>query len=291
MPSVQSTTRVPHRGGLGIDLGTTHTVVHHWRQGVVFDEPSVLVLTPRRRLRPTVVSLGGEVLTLVGRAPAGMDVVRPLRDGAVQDLEVARAFLRVVLSRIPLRPWQRWRLPAVIALPVGATPLERRGLLEAAQEVRLRNVFLVPAPIAAAVGCGLDPMAPRTSLVVDIGGGTAEITACCFGGVLAHRSCRVAGDEMTEAVRNYLREQHRVVLGEYDAEMLKRQISLTTEPSVIVEGRDAASGRSRLLTLSVAEVLDAVRPITDLIVATLGACIDELPAQGLAEVNADGVLL
>jgi rod shape-determining protein MreB len=150
---------------------------------------------------------------------------------------------------------------------------------------------LVPAAIAAAVGCGLDPMLPRTSLVVDIGGGTAEMTAFCFGGVLTHRSCRVAGDEMTEAVRNYLREQHRIVLGEFDAEMLKLRVSAASEPSVIVEGRDAASGRSRLLTLSVEEVLEAIRPVTDLVVATLGACIDELPAQGLAEVNADGVLL
>lgn len=279
------------RGGLGIDVGTTHTVVHHWRRGVVLDEPSMLVLSARRRLRPTVVSLGVEALTLAGRAPAGLEVVRPVQDGAVRDLEHARAFLRTVLTRVPLQPWQHWRLPAAIGVPVGATPLERRGLLEAAQEAHLRPVVLVPAPIAAAVGCGIDPMLARTHLVVDIGGGTAETTAFCFGGVLAHRSFRVAGEEMTEAVRNYLREQHRIVLGEFDAETLKLQISTATEPSVIVEGRDAASGRGRLLTLSVEEVVEAIRPVAELIVSTLAACIDELPPQGLAEINADGVLL
>lgn len=279
------------RGGLGIDVGTTHTVVHHWRRGVVLDEPSILVLAARRRLRPTVLSLGADALRLAGRAPAGLEVVRPVQDGAVCDLEHARAFLRAVVARVPLQPMQRWRLPVAIAVPVGATPLERRGLSEAAQEAGLRNVVLLPAPVAAAVGCGLDPMAPRTSLVVDIGGGTAEVTAFCFGGVLARRSCRVAGDEMTEALRHYLREQHRIILGAFDAEMLKLRISAAGEPSVIIEGRDAASGRSRLLTVSVEEVLEAVRPVVELIVATLSACIDELPPQGLAEINADGVLL
>jgi rod shape-determining protein MreB len=276
--------------GLGIDLGTSRTVVHHWRRGVILEEPSVLVLRGRRR-GTTVVATGSDALALAGRAPEGLEVVRPVRSGAVADLEQTHAYLRHVVARLGLEAWRLGHVRAVIAVPAGSTPLERRGLLEAAEDAGLRDVSLIPAPVAGAVGCGADPMLPRTGIAVDLGAGTAEITAFCFGGVLARRTCRFAGEEMSEAVRHYLRSEHRLVVGEHDAEMLKLRAAMATEPSVLAQGRDAASGHARIVTLSVDEVLGALHPIVELTVAGLAACLDDIPAQGLADADADGVLL
>ena len=276
--------------GLGIDLGTANTRVHHWARGVVIEEPSALVWDARLR-RPGVVAAGADALALDGRAPEGLQVVRPVRDGAVGDLDHARAYLRHLVRRAGLEPWRLGRVPAACAVPVGATPLERRGLAGAAEDAGLREIVLVPAPVAGAIGCGLDPMLPRTGLAVDIGAGTAEVAAFCFGGVLAYRSCRIAGQELTEAVRHHLRREHRLVVGEQEAEAVKLRASAQADPSVLVQGRDAASGQARFVTLSTDEVADALRPLVETIVAELASVLDDLPAHGLAEADADGVLL
>ena len=194
-------------GGFGIDLGTANTVVCHQRRGVVLDEPSVMVVRASgarsRRVRPLLV--GHEARDLVGRCPVGLTTMRPLHDGVIVDLEAARGFLVGMMSKVATPAWQRVRPRAVIEVPAGATALERRALLEVADEAGIRKPSLIPEPIAGALGCGLDPLEPRAHMVMDVGGGTSEITAFCYGGVLAHRSSRIAGDELTLALYRYLR--------------------------------------------------------------------------------------
>ncbi|NMI02284.1 rod shape-determining protein [Pseudonocardia acidicola] len=276
---------------LGIDLGTANTVVCDTAQGIVLDEPSVMLLRSGRARRGTVVAVGRDACDLVGRTPAGITAVRPLHDGVVTDLEVARMYLRAVLRRITRGSWQRNHVRAVIGVPVGATALERRALLEAADEAGISRATSLDEPIAGAVGCGIDPLERRVHMVVDVGGGTAEVTAFCYGGVLAHRSCRVAGDEMTLGVYNYLREQHQLLVGELAAEEAKIRASLEEEPSLVVQGRDAATGRPRLATIPLAEVAEILRPISATIIKTLAACLDDLPPQAVGDVLADGVLV
>ena len=145
--------------------------------------------------------------------------------------------------------------------------------------------------IAGAVGCGLDPLERRVHMVVDVGGGTAEVVAFCFGGVLAHRSTKLAGEEMTLAVSRYLRETHHLHVGELEAESLKIRSSGADDGPLVVQGRDAVSGRPLLATVKAAEVTDAVRPITDEILRTLAACLDDLPPQALSDVLAEGVVV
>ena len=273
--------------GLGIDLGTANTVVCHERQGIVYDEPSVLVREVDGRHR-RVISVGAEAKTLLGRTPQGLAVVRPLQDGVVTDLEASRSYLRAVLHRLPTQ--MRVRAKAAIGVPLGATALERRGLLEAADEAHLGKAVLVPEQVAGALGCGIDPMEPRAHMVVDIGGGTAEVTAFCYGGVLASRSTRVAGDEMTLAVYEYLRHQYQLVVGELVAEDVKIRAAAEESPSLVVEGQDAATGRPRLVTLEVDEIAEAVRPVTESIVQALAACLEDLPPQSVSDINAEGVL-
>jgi rod shape-determining protein MreB and related proteins len=275
---------------LGIDVGTANTVVSDYRRGILFDQPSVMVVRRGGSRRERVLAVGQDAADLLGRAsPAQFAAIRPLDDGVITDLETTRLYLRSVLRKAGRHALSPVR--AVIGVPVGSSALERRALLEAAEEAGIRPVTALDGAIAGAVGCGIDPMERRVHLVVDVGGGTAEAVAFCFGGVLAHRTSKLAGDEMTVAVSRYLRVQHQLHVGELEAEDLKIRSAANGHGPLVIQGRDAATGRARLATVQGAEVTDAVRPITDEIVRTLAACLDDLAPQAIADVLSEGVLV
>ncbi|SOC49647.1 rod shape-determining protein MreB [Blastococcus aggregatus] len=273
---------------LGIDLGTATTVVSDVRRGIVYDEPSVLILRPGGGRRQRILAVGREAAELVGRGPARFAAVRPLHDGVVTDLETARLYLRAVLARAGRRAWTPTR--AVIGVPADATSLEVRVLLEAAEEAGIRPVTALDDAVAGAVGCGLDPLERRVHLVIDVGGGSAAAVAFCYGGVLAQRTSKVGGVDMTGAVARYLREEHQLQVGELEAERVKTSPTAEGGP-LVVHGRDGATGHPRLVTVQPAEVATAVRPVVDEIVRALGGCLDDLPPQALADVLAEGVLV
>jgi rod shape-determining protein MreB and related proteins len=274
---------------LGIDLGTANTVVSHARRGIIFDEPSVMLLRLGGSRRPQIQAVGRDAADLLGRAPSRFASVRPLHDGVVTDLETARLYLRAVLAGAGRRPWSPVR--AVIGVPADSTGLETRALLEAAQDAGIRPVTALDNPVAGAVGCGVDPLERRVHMVVDVGGGTSEAVAFCFGGVLAHRTSKVGGDEMTVAVARYLREQHQLHVSELEAERVKILSAAPESGPLVVHGRDGGSGRARLATVQAAEVATAVRPVVSEVVRALTACLDDLPPQALADVLAEGVLV
>ncbi|MCD2195206.1 rod shape-determining protein [Actinomycetospora endophytica] len=272
---------------VGVDLGTANTVVCHPRDGVIFDEPSVMLL--RRGARREVL-VGHEAASLEGRTSPRARSRRPLRGGVITDLEAARTYVRAVAERVAGRQWRWRRLGAVMGVPLGATPLERRALTEAAEEAGMSHVTLLPEPIAGALGCGLDPMERRVHLVVDVGGGTAEIAAFCWGEVLVARSTRQAGDEMTTAVRWHLREAHDLVVDERGAEDIKIRASVDGG-EVVAGGSDARTGRPRLVPVSAEEIDEALRPVVRGVVTALTSCLEELPPQATQDVLAGGVLL
>lgn len=276
--------------GLGIDLGTTNTVVGTLEEGVVLNEPSFMLVRDKDPHR--ALAIGQDARNLVGRTPAGITQVRPMRNGVIVDLESAQAFLTAVIKQVaPRRRWGR-RPKGVITVPAGATPLERRALLEVGHEAGLRKVGLIPAPVAGALGCGIDPLEPRAHLVVNFGGGTSEVTAICFGGVLSHRSCRLAGEELTEALHHYLREEHQIIVGQLTAEHAKMSAPDSTDgQSLVVEGLDAVTGRARLLSLDIEEMTEALRPTTTAMVQTLTACLEDLPPQAISDVMSEGILV
>jgi rod shape-determining protein MreB len=277
-------------GGLGIDLGTANTVVCHPIRGIVLDEPSVMAMRSNGHIDPRPLAVGREAKELVGRTPAGVITVRPLSDGVVTDLDTARAFIVGMLRRVKLMPWERIRSHAVIGVPAGASALERRALIEAAVEAGIGRVTLLPEPVAGAIGSGLDPLARKAQMVVDVGGGTAEVTAFCFGGILSSSSCRVAGDEMTTALYQYLRQQHAIVVGELTAEDVKVRLAASGKQSITVEGRDGATGRPKTVRVTPEEVAEAIRPITEMIVRALVASLEELPPQAVGDIMHDGIL-
>lgn len=276
--------------GFGIDLGTSNTVVCQQRAGIVLDLPSVMVVRTgtNRNHKVLPVMIGHEARALVGRCPAGMVAMRPLSDGVVVDLEPARAFVVAALSQVRA-PWQRVRSRAVIGVPAGATALERRALLEAVAEAGIRRTRLVPEPIAGALGCGINPLGRHAHMVIDVGGGTSEVTAFCQGGILAQRSCRVAGDEMTLALHQYLRSEYQLMIGELTAERVKCDVGSVQTPSLLAQGLDSATGRPRLVTLAVDEVMEALRPTVDAIIAMLAECLDDLPPQAVDDILEEGV--
>jgi rod shape-determining protein MreB len=274
----------------GIDLGTANTVVYDAVQEVVYNEPSVLLRRRRGGRGGGIVAVGAEAAELLGRVPAGLQAMRPLQDGVVTDLEVARSYLRAVARRAVSSPWKRMHGRVAIGVPSGATALERRALLAAADEAGMHRAAAIDEPIAGALACGIDPMDRRAHMVVDVGGGTAEAVAFCYGGVLTSRSCRVAGDEMTIAVFRHLRREHQLVVGERTAEEIKIRIGAETEPSLPVPGLDAGSGHARLATIPVEEIAQVLRPITDEIIQTLAAALHDLPPDAAGDILAEGVI-
>ncbi|NMD97089.1 rod shape-determining protein [Rhodococcus sp. BL-253-APC-6A1W] len=275
--------------GFGIDLGTANTVVGTPEDGIVLNEPSLLMV--RTREPHKALTIGHDASDLVDRIPSGITAIHPIRDGVIVDLGTARTFVSTVLERAAPRRRFGTRPTGVVAVPAGATPLERRAMFEVAHEAGLRKVGLVPEPVAGALGCGLNPLEPSTHLVVDIGGGTSEVTALCYGGVLSHRSCRIAGNDLNRAILRYLRAEHELVVGEFTAERAKVGApEVAEEQPLVVEGRDAATGRVRLVTLETEEIMDAVRPTMTSIVQTLSACLDDLPARAIGDVMAEGML-
>jgi len=277
--------------GLSIDLGTANTIVWDNEDGPLFNEPTMMALSFDGGRHSDVIAIGREAEELVGRAPDGVEVVRPLRDGVITDLETTRRFLREILQGIAPTWWQRRRLSVAIGVPAGATALERRALLEAAEEAGIGKATLLPEPVCGAVGCGIDPLRPRTHLVVDIGGGTSEVAAFGSGGMLTYRSTPVAGDEMTLALYRYIRSEHQLVVGELMAEEIKIRASSEPGPTMVVEGRDAASARPRVVNLSAEEVADAVAPVTAEIFSALSGCLEDLPPQSVSDIMAEGVIV
>jgi len=277
--------------GVSIDLGTANTVVWDSTEGLVFNEPTMMALSFDGGRHSDVIGIGRAAEELVGRAPDGVEVVRPLRDGVITDLETTRRFLREVLHGIAPTWWQRRRLSVVIGVPAGATALERRALLEAAEEAGIGRAQLLPEPVCGAIGCGIDPLRPRTHLVVDVGGGTSEVAAFGSGGMLTYRSSPIAGDEMTLALYQYIRSEHQLIVGERMAEDVKIRASTDPSPTMVVEGRDAATARPRVVNLSAEEVAEAVAPVTREIFATLAGCLEDLPPQSVSDVMAEGVVV
>ncbi|EME21339.1 rod shape-determining protein [Rhodococcus triatomae] len=276
-------------GGLGIDIGTTNTVVGTPDEGIVLNEPSFMLVRSKDPNR--ALAIGGDAHDLVGRTPEGVSSVRPMRDGVIADLDSARAFVTAVIRRVAPHGRYGVRPKGVVAVPVGATTLERRALVEVAHEAGMRKVALVPVPVAGALGSGMNPLEPRAHMVVDIGGGTSEITAFCYGGILSHRSCRLAGDELTSALYHYLRDEHRIIVGELTAERAKVGIPDNSDgQAMTVEGRDAVSGRARMVQLRAEEISEALRPTATGIVQTLSACLEDLPPQAVGDVMSEGVL-
>ncbi len=284
---------------MGIDLGTANVLLYLRGKGILIREPSVVAL---HRKTGTVLAVGEKAKRMVGKTPQTIDAVRPLREGVISDFEVAQKMLHLFIRRVyetPSRLPRIFRPRVVIGIPSGITEVERKAVRDAAVQAGARKVFLVEEPMAAAIGAGLPVRDPEGSLIVDIGGGTTEIAIISLGGVVVGRSLRVAGDKLTEAIIEYVRRKHHLLIGEQTAENVKINVgtawveesSKKDAKSYIARGRDLKSGLPRELELTAEEMKTALRTALNSITSAVKDVVESTPPELLSDVLGGGITL
>lgn len=278
---------------IGIDLGTANTLVNVRGKGIVINEPSWVTIDKRTR-RP--LAIGAQAKEMVGRTPANVIAIRPLRDGVISEFEITQAMLGYFIYKAhqqSIVPMPRPRV--VIGIPSGATEVEKRAVYDAAMAAGAREAFLIEEPRAAALGAGLPVSEIRGSMVVDIGGGTTEVAIISMGGLVVSRSLRVAGDELDQDIITYIRNKYNLFIGERMAESVKIQIGsaypLPTERTMVVRGRNLVTGLPESLEISSVEIREAIAGSLQVIVDTIKDSIDEAPPEIVADLIDSGVCL
>lgn len=279
---------------VGIDLGTANTLVWVKGKGIVIREPSVVA---RRKKTKEILAIGSSAKKMLGKATLNIEVVRPLKDGVISDFDATESMLSFYIKKVhesgsvvPKIPRPR----VVIGIPSGVTEVERRAVFDAAILSGAREVHLVEEPLAAAIGAKLAVDKPDGILIVDIGGGTTEIAVISLGGVVLGKSIRIAGDEMNEAIINYVRLKYSLLLGEATAEDVKMKIGtcrFEKEKRYVVRGRDLERGLPKSIKLSNSEVQEALSPIVNEIVGNIVDLLEETPPELMADIMKEGIYL
>ncbi len=278
---------------IGIDLGTANTLVTVRGRGIVIDEPSVVAID---KVSKRILAIGNEAKRMVGRTPANIVAVRPLREGVISDFAVTERmlqhFIRSVHERFGLGiPKPR----VVIGIPSGATEVEKRAVHDATMAAGARAAYLIEEPMAAAIGARLPVMEASGSMIVDVGGGTTEVAVIALGGIVVYTSVRAAGDAMDQAIIAYARQVHNVLIGERTAEEIKIEAGsaypLDDERIVDLRGRDLATGLPKHVELSTVELRDALSPVTNEIVRAVRATIERTPPELVSDLMMHGIVM
>ena len=278
---------------IGIDLGTANTLVTVRDRGIVISEPSVVAIDTRTK---RVLAVGAEAKRMLGRTPASITAVRPLRDGVISDFDVTQEmiayFVRMVHDRVGMVPRPRM----LLGIPSGVTEVEKRAVRDAAMNAGARWAGLIEEPMAAAIGAGLPVGEPTGSLIVDIGGGTTEVAVISLGGIVVSRSIRVGGDEMDVDIVAYARREYNLFLGERTAEDIKIAIGSAAPGDwdaqrVTLRGRDLLTGLPRSVEVGAEQIREAIEPSVALIVETVKDTIEETPPELVADIMDQGIVL
>jgi rod shape-determining protein MreB and related proteins len=265
---------------MAIDLGTANTLVYVRGRGIVLNEPSVVAVNTASG---GIVAVGTEAKRMIGRTPGGIVAIRPLKDGVIADFDVTEKMLRYFLHEV--HPRSRFSHPRlVVCVPSGITGVEQRAVKEAGYGAGARKVFIIEEPMAAAIGAGLPVSEPTGSMIVDIGGGTTEVAVISMGGIVANQSVRTGGDELDEAVIQFVKKEYSLMLGERTAENIKIQVGsafpLPDEPDAEIRGRDLVTGLPKTIVVSAEEIRRAIEEpvsaIVDAVTSTLDKCLPEL---------------
>ena len=265
---------------IGVDLGTANTLVHVAGQGIVINEPTVVAMD-RKNDRVTVI--GGEAKKMLGRTPGNLAAIRPMKDGVIADFPLVEILLSTFIKRVQKYPLFLVKPRVVIGVPSGITEVEKRAVIDAARMAGAKEVHLVHEPMAAAIGMGIPVDGPVGNMIVDIGGGTSDIAVIALNGIACNASVRVGGDEMDEAVVNYLRKTYNLAVDENTAEQIKWQIGsaspLEEELTMDVKGRDVMADLPRTMTITSQEIREALNePVTAIVDAVKQALASTPPA-------------
>lgn len=276
---------------IGIDLGTANTLVYVKGKGIVSREPSVVAVDMRNN---RVLAVGSEAKDMLGRTPRSIAAVRPLKDGVIADFEVASEMLKCFIRRqLHTRPLLRPRV--IVCVPSGVTEVERRAVDEAARSAGAREVALVEEPMAAAIGSGMAVEEAVGRMVVDIGGGTAEVAVIALGDIVTKTSVRTAGDEFDDAIIRYVKRTYNLLIGERTAEDIKIRMGSAyprkEESAMVVKGRNLVDGLPKTVMLTSEEVRDALREPVREILSAIRATLEQTPPELSADIIEDGIML
>ncbi|MBI3486064.1 rod shape-determining protein [Candidatus Daviesbacteria bacterium] len=280
---------------IGIDLGTVNTLVAVKGKGIVIREPSVVAIHKKTR---QVLAIGTDAKKMIGRTPAIIEAIRPLRDGVISDFDTTEAMLRHFIQKVHQNPGRLPKIPrprVVIGIPSGVTEVERRAVQDAALSAGAREAYLIEEPMAAAIGAELKIEEPDGNFIVDIGGGTTEIAVISLGGMVLNRSLRTAGDELDEDIISYMRMRYGMLIGERTAEDIKIELGsailLPKEKDTIVRGRELATGLPKTIRISSAEVREALSSTINQIISTIHEVLEETPPELIGDILERGIII
>ncbi len=275
---------------LAIDLGTANTLIFMKGKGVVLNEPSIVAFD---RNTKKIVAIGNEAREMLGRTHRDIRTIRPMKDGVIADFEIAEGMLREFIKKIH----SSW-LPSrriVISVPSGVTEVEKRAVRDSAEHAGAKEVHLLAEPMAAAIGIGLDVDAPVGNMIVDIGGGTTEIAVIALSGIVNEESIRIAGDEMDNAIIQFFKKNHNILIGERTAEAIKREvgsaIQLEEEISIQVKGRDLVNGIPKTTEATSIEIREALNESVQQIIDAIRLTLERTPPELAADILDRGIML
>ena len=275
---------------IGIDLGTASVLVYVKNKGIVLNEPSVVAMDKNTG---KLLKVGEEARQMLGRTPGNIVAIRPLREGVISDYDMTERMLKEFIRKVA--GFMVFKPRVIICVPSGITEVEERAVVDAGIQSGCRRVYLIEEPIAAAIGAGIDIMKPDGHMVVDIGGGTADIAVISLGGVVESASIKVAGDQFNEAVVKYMRRKHNILVGESTAEKMKISIGCVypkeEETTMDVKGRCLLTGLPKTITVSSGEMLEAFEEPTERILESIHAVLERTPPELVADVSTNGIMM
>jgi rod shape-determining protein MreB len=279
------------RKNIAIDLGTANTLVWVAGEGLVVNEPTVVAISSDDN---KVVAVGEEAKRMLGRTPEALIASRPMRDGVIADYQVTEAMLRYFIGKVVGR-FQFFKPDVMVCVPAGCTQVERRAALDATLSAGASHAYLIDEPLAAAIGAQIPVSAPSGHMIVDIGGGSTEAAVISLGGVVTHKSARVAGNKIDEAIQNYLKKKHNLIIGDTTAEDIKLKIGsaipLAKQEKLEISGRDLVFGLPRTVILTSDEVTDAIKPVLVQIVGAVKGVLEDTPPELAADIIDKGIVM
>jgi rod shape-determining protein MreB len=276
---------------MGIDLGTANTLVHLKGKGIVLREPSVVAI---QRDTGEILAVGEEAKQMIGRTPGNIVAIRPLKDGVIADFDVTQSMLKYFIRKsMDTKSFIRPRV--VVGVPSGVTEVEKRAVIDATIQAGAREAYLIEEPMAAAIGAGLPVHEPTGNLVVDIGGGTTEVAVISLGGIVTSRSIRIGGDEMDEAIVQYIKRTYNLMIGERTAEGIKitigAAIALPSDETMDIRGRDLVSGLPKTLTIRASEVQHALSEPVLGIIEAVKVTLEKTPPELASDIMDRGIVM
>ena len=275
---------------IGIDLGTASVLVYIKGKGIVLNEPSVVAMDKNTG---KLLKVGAEAQAMLGRTPGNIIAIRPLREGVISDYDMTERMLREFIRKVV--GFQFFKPRLIICGPSGITEVEERAVIDAGIQAGARKVYLIEEPVAAAIGAGIDISKPDGNMVVDIGGGTADIAVISLSGVVESCSIKVAGDQLNEAVIKYMRRKHNLLIGERTAEEMKINIGcvypMEEEKTMEIKGRCLMTGLPRLVSVSSAEMREAFEEPVERILEAIHAVLERTPPELVADISTNGIVM